>query len=230
MTRALPLTTFLACAAALATAGCGGDSTPAGTTGSSTVATAAPATTASTDAARTACQDITTSTTEGPYYVTGTARLSDGDLNVDDLPGEAIAITGHVYAGTGTASPLAGAVVDIWQADGEGRYWPQSNGPASGYADTDLSLRGSVVTDAAGAYTFTTIFPGEYEGRARHIHVRATSADGSRDVITQLIMSKPGDRFPAESDDIARSLPACHTMTFSEDAGRPTATFDFHLG
>ena len=107
--------------------------------------------------------------------------------------------------------------------------WPRSNGPASGYQAGRLRLRGHVVTDAEGYYSFTTIYPGEYEGRTRHIHIRATSADGSRDVVTQLIMSKPGDRTPAANDSIARSLPPCHTMAFGTINGTSTAFFDFHL-
>lgn len=175
------------------------------------------------------CSTTTTSTTEGPYYVTGTAALTDGDLNAGKLPGVPIRIAGYVYSGTGKTTPLANAVVDVWQADGSGTYWPPSNGPASGYPAGELRLRGHVVTDAKGYYSFTTISPGEYEGRARHIHIRATSADGSQDVVTQLIMSKPGDRTPAANDSIARSLPSCHTMAFAPINGISTAFFDFHL-
>ncbi len=155
--------------------------------------------------------------------------MTDGNLNYDSLPGDAIAIAGYVYSGTAKTTPLANAPVDIWQTDNSGAYWPESNGPASGYTAEQLSLRGHVVTDANGYYRFTTIFPGEYEGRARHIHIRATSADSNQDVITQLIMSKEGDQTPAAADDIARSLPECHTMRFATIEGTATAFFDVHL-
>ena len=178
---------------------------------------------------RSTCRAITAATTAGPYYVTGTDRVKNGNLNSDHLPGDPIRISGYVYRGAGTDAPLANAVVDVWQADDAGAYHPESNGPASRYTDGELSLRGSVTTNADGFYSFTSIYPGEYEGRARHIHVRATSADGAGDVVSQLIMSKPGDRTPAASDGIARSLPDCHTMRFDEGDGMPTAYFDFHL-
>lgn len=220
-------------------AGCGGtsasDTTVSGEQSTAVVATTTTATTTGTTqsedtaAASTACTETTVATTEGPYYVTQTAALTNGDLNSDDLPGDPITISGYVFSGTGTDAPLANAVVDIWQADGGGTYWPASNGPATGYTAEQLSLRGHVVTDARGFYSFSTIYPGEYEGRARHIHIRGTSADGSKDVITQLIMSKDGDQTPATSDNIARSLPACNTMTFTDSNGTQTASFDFHL-
>lgn len=224
--------------AAAGIAGCGGGSDT--TTGGTTDTGAPPATTAASTTAtspaetgapvsNSTCSTPTDATTEGPYYVTGTAELTDGNLNYDDLPGDTIAIAGYVYSGTAKNTPLANAIVDVWQTDDSGAYWPESNGPASGYTAEQLSLRGHVVTDARGYYRFTTVYPGEYEGRARHIHIRAASADSSKDVVTQLIMSKEGDQTPATADNIARSLPECHTMRFSTLDGVATAFFDFHL-
>lgn len=222
--------------------GCGGSTratsgTEAGaSTQATTLAATTPAATGTQTPAETSrlvststCAATTTSTTEGPYYVTGTAELTDGNLNAAKLPGDPITIAGYVYSGTGKTTPLANAVVDIWHADDGGAYHPSSNGPADGYTADQLRLRGHVVTDAKGYYRFATIYPGEYEGRARHIHIRATSANGSQDVITQLIMSKPGDQTPAANDNIAQSLPPCHTMAFSTISGASTAFFDFHL-
>ena len=215
-------------------AGCGGGDNAAtdGQTVASTQAASTATTTPGSDetsatSSTSTCSAITDGTTEGPYYVTGTAALTDANLNYDALPGETITIADYVYSGSDKATPLANAVVDIWHADGSGAYWPQENGPAGRYTADQLSLRGHVVTDASGYYRFTTIFPGEYEGRARHIHVRASSADGGQDVITQLIMSR--DETPAANDSIAQSLPPCHTMTFTTINGASTAFFDFHL-
>jgi len=98
------------------------------------------------------CAATATSTTEGPYYVTGTAALIDGNLNAGKLPGDPIGIAGYVSGGTGKTTPLADAVVDIWHADGSGAYQRPSNGPAGGYSADQLCLRGHVVTDAKGYY------------------------------------------------------------------------------
>ncbi|MEU8435725.1 intradiol ring-cleavage dioxygenase [Streptomyces sp. NPDC029216] len=66
-----------------------------------------------------------------------------------------------VRASTG-CRPLAGAAVDIWQADAAGVY---SEG-------RETYLRGVQVTDASGRCTFRTIVPGWYAGLAPHIHFK----------------------------------------------------------
>jgi len=53
------------------------------------------------------------------------------------------------------------AVVDVWQADSQGRLAP------SGFA-----LRGHQITDATGHYRFSTIVPGAGSGRAPHLSFR----------------------------------------------------------
>lgn len=169
-------------------------------------------------------------TTEGPYYISNTGELTNGDLNATDLPGEPIKVSGHVYGGTGKGTPLAGAKVEIWHADSDGRYHPNSNGDANQYRPDELALRGYVLTDPAGYYEFTSIYPGEYQGRTRHIHARASAA-GYGGVVTQIIVpAKPGDSMMPETDAIARSLPAVNLITFADNGGVLETTFDFHLG
>ncbi len=166
---------------------------------------------------------------EGPYYISNTPQLSGGNLNFTGLPGDPIRIIGRVFAGPGTSAPLAGAKIEIWQADGRGRYHPEDSGDMSRFQPGDIALRGHVLAGAGGAYEFTTIFPGHYPGRTRHIHVRASAA-GHGDLTTQIIVPpKPGDGTTPETDFIARSLPQANFVTFSEQDRIPTATFDFHL-
>jgi protocatechuate 3,4-dioxygenase beta subunit len=215
----------------LATA-CGGDDgetagpTPTGAPAGDAAAGSSPQPTASSAAD---C-GLTVGTTEGPYYITSTPELTDGDLNYTGLPGDPIRVNGHVYGGEDTSSPVAGARIEIWQTDGGGAYHPAANGDMSQYAAADIALRGYVVSDQGGAYTFTSIYPGYYPGRTRHIHVRA-SAGGFGGVVTQIIVpAKAGDGTTPETDDIAQSLPSCNFVTFTEQGGIPTATFDFHLG
>ena len=61
-----------------------------------------------------------------------------------------------------------GAVVDVWHCDAEGTY---SDIARSGTSGEDF-LRGYQVTDANGNATFTTIYPGWYQGRTVHIHFK----------------------------------------------------------
>jgi protocatechuate 3,4-dioxygenase beta subunit len=44
-------------------------------------------------------------------------------------------------------------------------------------------LRGYQVTDADGAVTFTTIYPGWYSGRAVHIHFKVRTFNGSTETL-----------------------------------------------
>jgi len=67
-----------------------------------------------------------------------------------------------------SCQPIAGAVVDVWQADANGTY------DNAGY-----TLRGHISTDSTGHFTFQTIIPGQYPGRTEHIHVKITPPGGS---------------------------------------------------
>jgi protocatechuate 3,4-dioxygenase beta subunit len=68
-----------------------------------------------------------------------------------------------------SCSPVANAVVEIWQCDASGNYSEYSQPGFNGTGQT--FLRGLQTTDANGAATFQTIYPGWYQGRATHIHV-----------------------------------------------------------
>lgn len=172
---------------------------------------------------------LTVEAVEGPYYVTGMAELKDGNLNSTNLAGVPIEISGHVYEGLDAAKPLAGAAVEIWHADSDGSYHPNGNGPASNYKPEELALRGFVLTDAEGEYRFTTIYPGEYSGRTRHIHFKVRAA-GKPELTTQLIVpAKPGDTLTFDDDDIAEGLPNCQLLTLDETSSPAKATFDFRF-
>lgn len=186
--------------------------------------------TTDTPSTETTSSGLTVGTTEGPYYVTGTRELPDGNVNYTGLPGETVRVRGFVYDGSTGTTPLPGARIEIWQADSEGSYHPNANGDASEYSASELVLRGHVIADENGGYEFTTIYPGEYTGRTRHIHVRA-SADSFGAVATQLIVpALEGDSLTPETDQIARSLPEANDLVFEDVDGVRTARFDFRLG
>ncbi|WP_338552169.1 stalk domain-containing protein [Paenibacillus sp. KS-LC4] len=202
---------------------------PTGGTDTSGAGTGTGTTTGTTTSGSTDDTGLTQQVTQGPYYVTGTSQLTSGNLNYDSLTGEKIKVKGYVYAGATGTTPVAGAKVEIWQADDTGNYHPNSNGAASSYTASQLSLRGYVLTDANGYYEYTTIYPGEYTGRTRHIHTN-TTATGYKGVITQLIIpSLSGDKMTAAQDNIAQSLPAYNQVTFTAVDGVPTTTFNYRL-
>ncbi len=100
---------------------------------------------------------ITPEQTEGPYYKANTPPKTS--LLSPGMAGTPITLTGYVLSRD--CKPIAGAVLDFWQANDEGQY------DNSGY-----TLRGHESTDASGRYTLQTIIPGLYPGRTRHIHVK----------------------------------------------------------
>src|SRR4030095_3563413 len=78
-----------------------------------------------------------------------------------------------------SCAPLTGVNVEIWQCDATGNYSQYGSERAQTY------LRGIQTTNASGQVTFTTIYPGWYQGRATHIHVEVTR-NGSSLKVTQI--------------------------------------------
>jgi protocatechuate 3,4-dioxygenase beta subunit len=172
---------------------------------------------------------LTVEAVEGPYHVTGMPELADGNLNATHLEGLAVEVSGRVFDGLGNDRPIAAAEVEIWHADSSGNYHPNGNGPSSGYQASELALRGFVRTDAEGRYRFSTIYPGEYTGRARHFHFKIR-APGKPELTTQLIVpARAGDQLTFDTDDIAEGLPNCQLLAVDESATPAKASFDFRV-
>jgi len=109
--------------------------------------------------------------------------------------GERMVVTGRVLDGDGR--PVAGQLVEIWQANAAGRYLHQGDQhPAP--LDPNFSGAGRAVTDAEGNYQFTTIQPGAYPWpnhhnawRPAHIHFSLFGTDFTQRMVTQMYF--PGD-------------------------------------
>ena len=101
--------------------------------------------------------------TEGPYYIAGEKLRRDIR---DGHPGTLLTLRLSVLNAS-TCKPIKGAAVDIWHADAAGNYSGFGGGAAS-----RTFMRGIQKTDADGLALFTTVYPGWYQGRAVHIHVK----------------------------------------------------------
>jgi protocatechuate 3,4-dioxygenase beta subunit len=176
-------------AGAAVVAGCGSDSTSTPATNASSAAPSTPAA-----ATSTAATELIPEETGGPFPADGSngpnvltesgvvrsdIRSSFGGLSgtADGVP---LNVNLTVVNLAGGASPYAGAAVYLWHCDAQGLYSLYSQG-----ATDQNYLRGVQVADAAGALTFTTIYPGAYQGRWPHIHFEvypsvdaATTASG----------------------------------------------------
>ena len=71
---------------------------------------------------------------------------------------------------------VANANVEIWHVDAAGNYSEYGTQTAQTF------LRGIQTTSSDGAVTFTTIYPGWYQGRATHIHIEVKIGGVSRKV------------------------------------------------
>jgi protocatechuate 3,4-dioxygenase beta subunit len=125
----------------------------------------------------------------GPYYVAGTV-LTD-NLNRFGKPGDPLVVEGKILSSSDDQAPIAGALVEVWQTDGDGNYHPEDNGHVDDYDDGDIDLRGAVRTDEVGVYRFDSVVPGAYVPRPRHFHYRIT-APGHQPLVTQLYITGDG--------------------------------------
>jgi protocatechuate 3,4-dioxygenase beta subunit len=150
-------------------------------------------------------QPLTVSQTEGPYFKTNSPERSS--LVSDGMQGTPLTVTGQVLAADG--SPVANALLDFWQADASGTY--DNNG---------YTLRGHQYTDDNGSYTLTTMVPGLYPGRTRHIHVKVQAPDGPV-LTTQLYFagearnSTDGIFDPSLVLDVQNNADGTETATFN---------------
>ena len=127
--------------------------------------------------------DTTPEQTEGPYYSPDTPERSN--LVEDGVQGERLVVTGTVL--DTSCRPVRRALLDFWQADGNGEY-----------DNEGFRLRGHQFTDARGRFGLTTVVPGLYPGRTRHIHVKVQRPNGPV-LTTQLYFP---DEAQNESDGI----------------------------
>jgi protocatechuate 3,4-dioxygenase beta subunit len=106
---------------------------------------------------------LTPEMTEGPFYI---AREKVRRNITDGHPGTPLVLRLAVVDAS-TCKPIKGAAVDIWHADAAGNY----SGLGAGSGDRTF-MRGIQRTDANGVATFRTVYPGWYQGRTVHIHVK----------------------------------------------------------
>jgi hydroxyquinol 1,2-dioxygenase len=96
---------------------------------------------------------VTEATVFGPFFVAGSPAIPDGgDLSAGAV-GQPCWVQGRVRGQGG--EPVAGALVEVWEADGDGSYDVQ-------YDDARTANRGHVFTDAEGRFRFWSVKPVAY--------------------------------------------------------------------
>lgn len=95
------------------------------------------------------------STVLGPFHVANPPNLEMGANICLDGKGEDMFVHGRILDTNG--NPIAGAVIDVWQANDEGFYDVQQRGLQPAF-----NLRGVFRTGADGCYWFRTVKPKFY--------------------------------------------------------------------
>src|SRR6185436_3226879 len=160
--------------AASVAAACGGE------TPTSPSAVTAGSTTTTTPATPAAACAVSPTETIGPYP--SLTNLIRSDIR-EGSAGIPLTLTLTVVNVNNTCTPVANANVDIWQCDADGHYSQYSQGGYDGRSKT--FLRGIQTTDSSGRVTFTTVYPGWYQGRATHIHIEV-KINGRSIKVTQI--------------------------------------------
>ncbi len=143
----------------------------------------------------------TPSTVEGPFHVQDSPEMADGSNMAAGAPGEPCFVSGTVRGVSG--EPVAGAVLDVWQTDGEGLYEAQRDVEGAW-------MRAVYRTGGDGRYAIRTVAPigytipmdgtvGELMERTNISHMRPAHihfevrAPGYKSVTTHLF--RRGDQY-----------------------------------
>jgi protocatechuate 3,4-dioxygenase beta subunit len=151
------------------------DTASSASTGGGATSTSAPAAAGAASQPAAAACVLMPELTEGPYYLADEAIRRD---ITEGRPGAPLRLELTVVDAT-ACTPVSGATVEVWHADAAGDYSGFGNGAAS-----RTFLRGGQKSGDDGRVTFDTVYPGWYQGRAVHIHVKVH--DGSRTHTGQL--------------------------------------------
>lgn len=192
----------------------------------------------------------TPSQTLGPFFHQGLVRtrqfFHDAGPGLDErplfgnvlapegAPGERVRLTGVVY--DGLKRPVTDALIEIWQADAEGRYHhPLDARSADGAVDHPFGF-GRAATDPRGAFSFETVKPGRVPGlggavQAAHLNVIVGARGMTRHAFTRIYFEGDAD---LEHDPVLSLVPSArrHTLVARARGARsPVASFehDIHL-
>jgi hydroxyquinol 1,2-dioxygenase len=96
----------------------------------------------------------TPSTVFGPFFVDGSPPFANGDDIANGAPGEPCLVQGRILSVTG--KPIAGARIEVWQADDDGFYDVQQD------ALDEPRGRGHLFSQADGRFWFWSVKPRYY--------------------------------------------------------------------
>ena len=185
----------------------------------------------------------TESTVLGPFHMVESPPRELGENIALDGKGEPCLVTGRVTGPDG--EPLAGALVDVWQANADGFYDVQQPD-----IQPECNLRGLFTADDDGRFWFRTIVPRYYpipdDGpvgelltatsrhpyRPAHVHFIAT-APGHRPVTTHLFVDDSpyldSDAVFGVKESLVRQFPLVDDAARAAEVGLPNPFHTVHF-
>jgi protocatechuate 3,4-dioxygenase alpha subunit len=182
---------------------------------------------------------ITPSQTVGPYFKYGLTPNGEyawndaftNNLITPDVSGERIRVEGTVFDGDGV--PVPDCMLEIWQADAQGRF----SDPQDARALPNSSFKGfgRVGTDAKGGYSFDTIKPGpvpdpDGKPQAPHIVLAVFARGMLLHLYTRIYFD---DEATNAADPVLALVPADRRATLiarrKAGAANPVYVLDIHL-
>jgi len=180
----------------------------------------------------------TPSQTVGPYFAYGLtpeqygydlSRLADGTVVTASAKGERIRIEGRVLDGEG--NPVTDAMIEIWQADGEGRYAHLANPHRPDTTFTGFGRFGTG-TDPGNKFIFETVKPASIDGKhAPHINVIVFMRGMLLHAYTRIYFAE--ESALNEKDPVMQSLPPERRGTLlarrTQSAAKALYRWDIHM-
>jgi protocatechuate 3,4-dioxygenase, alpha subunit len=180
---------------------------------------------------------ITPSQTVGPFFKYGLTSGGKYDWNdaftnnlvTLDASGERIRLEGRVFDGDG--QPVPDAMLEVWQADAQGRFAD----PKGGGALPNAAFRGfgRCDTDENGTYAFDTIKPGQVadpdgKPQAPHILLAVFARGMLRHLYTRIYF---GDEAANAADPVLAIVPAERrsTLIAARESGNGNAVYRLDL-
>ncbi len=165
----------------------------------------------------------------GPVFGHDDIATGDNDLltnyaaDGESAIGERILLHGHVL--DENARPVAGTLVEVWQANAGGRY-RHKNDRYLAPVDPNFGGCGRTITDENGYFYFRTVKPGAYPWRNRindwrpaHIHVSIFGTAFAQRLITQCYF---------EGDPLIPLCPIVQTISDPDTVDQLTAKLDMN--
>jgi protocatechuate 3,4-dioxygenase, alpha subunit len=180
---------------------------------------------------------ITPSQTVGPFFKYGLTPNGaydwndafTGNLVTPDASGERIRVEGRVFDGEG--QPVPDAMLEIWQADSQGRFADPQDKRA--LPNSKFRGFGRAGTDANGLYVFDTVKPGgvpdpDGKPQAPHLLLAVFARGMLRHLYTRIYF---GDEAGNASDPVLALVPSDRraTITATREAGNGSAVYKLDL-